>query len=382
MIKLFLKSDRRGSHAKGQRGLAAAVALGAVLFSNLQLSQAQESSALALSDQDALRLGIVVDTVGPVPQGVGVTAPATVIANPNEGSLLFAVIDGSLGSWSVDLGEAVHEGQVIATLQSAEVSALQSEWLEASAALAQAELEAERIGLLFEQGVVAERRLQQSKIALRQAQSNEALLAQSMQRIGFRGEDLQELLRNNSRFGVALLRAPRDGVIVHKAIQSSEPIMMGEALGEIESLARKWVSLSVSARLASDLALGAKIAIENSAATLTLRQRDYSADPRTQSIELFAEFDTDVHYLLGTTLQALVEPVSGGVLVPAAAVVYSEGRSMIYVRENEYFVPRELDLTPLGRDYSASTGLAVGDRIAVRGAALLKGMQLGLGGDS
>ena len=359
-----------------------AVALIPIFLIGSHSLEAQESSPLELSDQDALRLGIYVDAVGLVPEGVGISAPARVIANPNEGSHLYAIIDGNLANWEVDLGEAVQQGQLVATLQSAEVSELQTQWLDANSNLHRAEIESERLGRLFEQGVISERRLQISNIATNRAQSLEAMLAQSMQRIGFRENDLEKLASSNQNLGLALLRAPHAGTLVHKAILSNEPVMAGEELAEIESNSRKWVSLSVSSRLASGLPLGTPISIENGSAKLTLKQRDYSADPRTQTIELFAEFNSDVGYLLGTTLQALIEPDKSGVLVPATAVVFSEGQSIVYVRKQGQFVPRALELSPLGKDYSVSSGLAVGEVIAVRGAALLKGMQLGLGGDA
>ena len=40
-----------------------------------------------------------------------------------------------------------------------------------------------------------------------------------------------------------------------------------------------------------------------------------------------------------------------------------------------------IDLIPIGRDYAATGGINAGEVIAVSGTALLKGMQLGLGGD-
>jgi hypothetical protein len=42
---------------------------------------------------------------------------------------------------------------------------------------------------------------------------------------------------------------------------------------------------------------------------------------------------------------------------------------------------RVLDLQPFGSDYLAIAGIDAGAEVVVRGAALLKGIQLGLGGE-
>jgi len=54
----------------------------------------------------------------------------------------------------------------------------------------------------------------------------------------------------------------------------------------------------------------------------------------------------------------------------------------VYVKTVNGVTPRQLDLIPIGRDYLVHSGLRAGEQIAVSGTALLKGMQLGLGGDS
>jgi hypothetical protein len=40
-----------------------------------------------------------------------------------------------------------------------------------------------------------------------------------------------------------------------------------------------------------------------------------------------------------------------------------------------------ITLQPLGADYLATTGVAAGEQVVVRGASVLKGITLGLGGE-
>ena len=100
-------------------------------------------------------------------------------------------------------------------------------------------------------------------------------------------------------------------------------------------------------------------------------------------MELLAEFESsNVDLSLGALVDVVIEPRSGGLLIPSSSVVFSEGETLVYIQQEAGIEPRPLKLVPIGRDYSASAGVMRGERIAVSGTALLKGMQLGLGGGS
>jgi len=68
------------------------------------------------------------------------------------------------------------------------------------------------------------------------------------------------------------------------------------------------------------------------------------------------------------------------VLVPASAVVHTGDETSVFVRTATGVEIRQLELRPVGSHYRAQHGISVGEELVVSGAALLKGMQLGLGG--
>ena len=337
---------------------------------------------ISLSDQELINLGIRFAPAIATTGEMGIRVPSLVIASPEKGSRLISTVDGEVHDWRVSLGETVDQGDILAVISSAMASERQSAWIEAQANLEIARLESSRTDKLFAEGVVAQRRQQEARIALQNAVRQEAVAAQALDRLGFDSASRSELALNNSYLGFALLRAPDAGRLVHQAIRSGLPVAMGDVLGDLEPSSPKWLAISLSSKLAADLEVGSHLRVADSSFGLTLRQREYSSDPETQTVELLAEFDGGVDFPLGTNLQVILEPPSGGVLVPASAVVYSNGQTQVFIRRDGKIHPRALELTPIGRDYSAVSGLSIGEDIAVDGTALLKGMQLGLGGDS
>jgi len=377
------KSMRNFVTVRGQANLfrlGAALLLSSLLVSEVSAQQAAD--AIELTQEDAIKLGVQFESVRSINDAMGIELPAQVIAPLDEGSHAYSLVDGVLSDWRASSGDRVLEGEIIARIASNVAGDLQAQWLDADASLNAARLEASRSERLFENGVIAERRLQQVQLALAHAESREASNRRALEQLGFDASSIDRLAESKANLGYALLRAPREGLLVHRARSVGEPVGVGDKIAEFQSSSAKWVSVILPAALADTLGNSTKLSLMPTGETLTLRERDYSIDPLTQTIELYAEFDTEVNYPLGSLIDVFVLPSESGVLVPASAIVYTEGNNYVYVKTVNGVTPRQLDLIPIGRDYLVHSGLRAGEQIAVSGTALLKGMQLGLGGDS
>ena len=377
------KSMRNFVAVRDQKNL---VRLGVLLLlSSLLVNEViaqQAADAIELAQDDAIRLGIQFESVKPVNDAMGIELPAQVVAPLDEGSHAYSLVDGVLSDWRASSGDRVLEGEIIARIASNVAGDLQAQWLDADASLSAARLEASRSERLFENGVIAERRLQQVQLALAHAESREASSRRALEQLGFDASSIDRLAESKANLGYALLRAPREGLLVHRARSVGEPVAVGDRIAEFQSSSAKWVSVILPAALADTLGSSTKLSIMPTGETLTLRERDYSIDTQTQTIELYAEFDTEVNYPLGSLIDVFILPSESGVLVPASAIVYTEGNNYVYIKTANGVIPRQLELIPIGRDYLVHSGLRAGEQIAVSGTALLKGMQLGLGGDS
>ncbi len=377
------KSMRNFVAVRDQKNL---VRLGVLLLlSSLLVNEViaqQAADAIELTQDDAIRLGIQFESVKPVNDAMGIELPAQVIAPLDEGSHAYSLVDGVLSDWRASSGDRVLEGEIIARIASNVAGDLQAQWLDADASLSAARLEASRSERLFENGVIAERRLQQVQLALAHAESREASSRRALEQLGFDASSIDRLAESKANLGYALLRAPREGLLVHRARSVGEPVAVGDRIAEFQSSSAKWISVILPAALADTLGSSTKLSIMPTGETLTLRERDYSIDTQTQTIQLYAEFDTEVNYPLGSLIDVFILPSESGVLVPASAIVYTEGNNYVYIKTANGVIPRQLELIPIGRDYLVHSGLRAGEQIAVSGTALLKGMQLGLGGDS
>jgi len=144
---------------------------------------------------------------------------------------------------------------------------------------------------------------------------------------------------------------------------------------------RLWVSARLPARLAAEVAVGQSLLAADFGVELQVRQLDRAIDTATQTVGLLAEFAGSAPVLPGQVINVQAPPPGKGVVVPAEAVVHNGDSNVVYVRSASGIEARTLELRPLGGDYLVEEGLASGDEVVIRGAALVKGITLGLGGE-
>lgn len=353
------------------------------LLSTLLLTLAASSLQAQQITLDAAmsnRLGLVFQAVTAPDSGAGTRFAATVIASPQAVSEIHALHSGVLAGWQVQPGQEVTAGQLLAVLRSDDVLALQQDWV---AAAAQAELAGKALARdqsLFADGIIAAQRLQASEREAQAASFAAGALSVQLENSGYGAAERAALRSNQPSPGHYLVKAPAAGTITHLRHVTGDLIAEGESILALTG-GGLWISAEIPARLATRLSVGQSLQLADSNGTLRVQQFDKSVDVATQTLGLLAEFTTDSGLLPGQVVSVLLPPQSTGVLVPAEAVVRNGNDRVVYVRNTNGVEARSLTLQPLGADYLATTGLQAGEEVAVRGAAVLKGITLGLGGE-
>lgn len=340
-----------------------------------------EAQVLSNPDQATLnRLGLVFARVQPVDAASGTTVSARVIGSPLQADAVVARFAGVVEEWRVAPGDEVTAGAVLGVLRSSEVLTLQQSYLEANAALQQASAARTRDRQLFEDGVIAAQRLQQSEREYQAARAAADALAAQLDLAGIDAEARRNFTSQSAQLGLYTLRAPADGVVGRLQASVGQAVDVSQRLVEL-SAARLWVEADLPATLGANLEAGQTLRTPGVNTTLTLRQIDRQVDPRTQTLGIRAEFDGPVDLRAGEIVPLVLTPQGGGWRIPADAVVHNGELTEVFIRTAAGIESRTLELEPLGADYLAKDGLQGEEQLVVRGAALLKGIALGLGGE-
>jgi cobalt-zinc-cadmium efflux system membrane fusion protein len=346
----------------------------------LMVAHASAQPLAGVDDAMIRRLGLVFQRVEQADISAGMEVPATVISSPFNAAGVTALFDGVLRTWQAMPGQQVAAGTLLGTVHSPEVLEIQQQWLSARAEEAQAQAMLERDRNLFEQGIIAQSRLQVTELAYRNARVRQQSLAASLQTAGYESADLQKLEQDGSMLGIYRLRAPADGMVSHLHYLSGESFSSGEALVSLTSTTL-WVSAELPSALAADVSTGQQLSLSGQSAGLVVRMKEQALDKQAQTQGVLAEFTTDVALQTGQIVRLVIPASRQGVLIPDDAVVHNGDQTAVFVRSTAGIEQRTLTLQPLGSNYLATEGIQAGESIVVRGAALLKGITLGLGGE-
>lgn len=335
---------------------------------------------IQLDENSLSRLGIVSSPVMAVDNSIGASFPATIINSPLTTSTVAIPYDGILQSWQIEPGAQVSSGDILVEIRSQELLDLQNDWNNARVDLEQQRFELEKDSILLEEGIISRQRLSQTQRNYQQAESLLQSLTAKLNLAGFNENQMNNFDALSSERGVYSVRSPVSGTMDHLMINAGTYVEANSPIASIGSNER-WLSAQLPARIASPLEIGQRLRVAGSNVPLTLRQKDYAIDPQTQTIEIFAVFDALPQLMAGQVVTLILPPAKAGILIPGDSVVHRGDETTVYIQSDGGFEARSLNLSPAGADYLAMDGISPGEQIVIRGAAILKGMQLGLGGE-
>jgi len=316
-----------------------------------------------------------------------VISPGKIEANPGAISRIVLPAPGRISSVLVKLGDAVEKGQTVLTLESPDVDAVESSYLQAGAALGQAKAslakaqsDLDRASDLFEHNAIAkkevinfENSLAQAKAAVEQAQASQE---QYSRRIGMFG-------LKAGKFGQSVeVGAPLSGKVLELAVTAGEYRNDTNApLMTIANLRSVWVSDDAPESSIRLIQVGERVdvtlaAYPNEGFRARVMRIADMVDPQTRTIKVRAELDNphgrfrpEMFGSIRHTESMQMRPV-----VPVGAVIQGDGHSVVFVergpgrfQQTEIAVGKRTgDILPV------LSGLKAGDRVVVDGAMLLK----------
>jgi cobalt-zinc-cadmium efflux system membrane fusion protein len=365
---------------KNDARLAALLAAAALCASAVHAAD----DAFAVSDDELDRLGVRLGRVESVEVVELASGPAEVVVPPSRQALVSAPLGGVVARLLVAEGEAVTLGQVLAELDSTDYLDRQRGYLDAAAAAELAAAQEARDRGLYDEGVIAERRLVETAAAARAAR---ALLDQARAQLelaGLTAADLTRLVAQRRLTARIVLRAPLAGVIaaahgdVGGRVDALDPVFAVADLSEL------WLELQLPQENAARVAPGMGVAVEppgGVAVTGVITTVGGVVDPDTQMVLVRAAVDNHSGALrAGQFLNARIvarPPGSGAFAVPAAAVTRHGGETLLFVRSGAQVLVRRVDvLANDGARIYVAAGVDADAVVAVDGISALKALWL------
>ena len=206
----------------------------------------EDEGIVSLSDEEMNEFGIQLGAAGPEKLRIHITLSGEVIADPGRLSHIVPFVPGVGKEINKKLGDKVSTGEVLAVLESRQLSESKSAFLVAKERLALAEITYKREEGLWKKRISSEQDYLEARQALSEAKIQLEAADQKLHAIGFSQEYLDKLSFHSdeplTRYEII---SPFAGVVI------SKHITLGEAVGDdlevftIADLSSVWVNLIV-----------------------------------------------------------------------------------------------------------------------------------------
>jgi len=339
-----------------------------------QLASAAAPVALTATQREALQVKTA--PVVATTHNFGELLPAKVAVPNAQLQVVTAPQQGLVEVLLSAEGEAVKTGQPLVRIQSPRLLELQSEYLEIYTRQRLASTNYQRDRQLSEEGIIAERRLLESRASYQELSTSLARVRRLLELAGMTDEELATLVSERKLDSTLLVRAPFDGVILEQLVAAGSRVEAADPIYHIAQLDPLWLEIHVPLGELGEARVGEEVVVPEldlSGRIITIGHMVHGAD---QGVLIRAEVHKGSDRLRpGQFVQArLAMPAAGNSFrVPRAAVVYSEGQSYVFVEQPQGFTAVAVTVTEAVADALVITAdLAADARIVISGAAAIK----------
>lgn len=318
-------------------------------------------------------------------EGLSASYPAEVVLPPTQTRIVTAPQGGLITRLIVSVGDSVKQGQVIGQLSSPDLVALQSNYLQSDTQARLHEQALKRDQELFKDGIIAQRRMQETQSAYETSQALMHERKQTLKLAGMSDGQIQQLAQKRSMQNGMAIIAPISGQIMEQQQQVGARVDMAMPIYTISNPTPLWLMIQVPIAQAQQLRPGAAVRLPKHNLTAKVDTVLRQLNKNNQTTQVRATISQGAEQLsVGQVVDvALVEQTTqGSFAVPRSAVARQGEQAVIFVQQ-----AKGIAVTPVkvmleqDQQLTVQADLRGNETIAVQGVAALKGHWLGLDGE-
>jgi len=170
-----------------------------------------------------------------------IRVPAQAVVDETRVARIGSSVTGRITEVRAMLGQKVNKGDVLAVLNSTELSDTQLAYLRAYSARTLAEKAAQRARQLFEADVISEAELQRRETELLQADADLSAAQNQLEVLGMSEKSIEKLKQSREVNSQAFVVASIAGVVIDRQIAQGQVVQPADAIFTVADLSRVWV---------------------------------------------------------------------------------------------------------------------------------------------
>jgi cobalt-zinc-cadmium efflux system membrane fusion protein len=292
-------------------------------------------------------------------------------------------VSGYLREVKADLGQTVKAGEILAVVDSPEVSAAKARLLASRATLHLAKISHDQTKALAQRDAVPARQELESLTTLSQAESAATDATQALRNLGFDDEELDRIVTTKETSSLLSIIAPIDGTVVQRHAVRGEAVQATTPLFAIADMSALWLWVDIYEADVEKVAPGQPVdfiisGTDGPAFEGKVTWIGAEVDQTTRTTRLRAELANPTGRLRANQFgRAVIKTGSPHevVVVPKSAVQNKDGTDVVFLpdKEGSYRPQRIVAKASNRRDVvEVAWGLKPGDRVVTKGSFWLK----------
>lgn len=316
--------------------------------------------------------------------GEGLRLAGSVVYPPSRIETVSAPTAGVVQSLQVSSMDQLRAGSVVLRLHSPELLDMQREYVQQTTQLELATQKATRDESLFNEGIIASSRLQETRNQLAQARVAAQSHAQMLKLAGMSDAAISALGSKHALSPTVDVRSRNNGSVLEIMVTPGQRVEAGAPLAKVARSGELWLELQASRIQGDQIHIGDKVTLSQckQAGRVAAIAPQISAQNQFVLVRATlpgAEQCVRAGQYLEAAISSRAAAVSGWSL-PAAALVRNNGQDYVFVKDAAGVRAQIINITSRSADkIVAQASLQAGQQIAVKGLANLKGIWLGLG---
>jgi len=328
-------------------------------------------------------LGVTLGKLEPAKQIPILTAPAKVVIPSTQEYIVSASQAGLITKLNVAMGDNVKKGEVLAQLNSPDLLSMQRLYLKAVSEMQLGSFAYQRDKKLVEEGVIAERRWQETRSQYNAFVSEVSEHKQLLEIAGMTGSEIDRLGKTHQLSSQLNVHSPISGVVMERMAVAGERIDILAPLYRIANLNELWLEINIPHERIGSIKIGDQVLVENTPIRAEIALLGQSVNPENQTLLARATIKGNQSGVrAGQTLNTQIIQSSENAVfkVPNAAIAQNEGKYFIFIRNRDGFKVSPITVIGKQGEESIISGDFTGNEdIAIKGAVALKANWLGLG---
>ncbi len=348
-------------------------------------SVAHAENSVKITEEHFGNLGVTLGKLQAASQIPLLTAPAKVVVPPEHEYVVSASQAGLISKLNAAIGDKVKKGEVLVELNSSDLLTTQRDYLKALSELSVGSFLYQRDKKLVQEGVIAERRWQETQAQYNAFVSEADEHKQLLQSAGMTDAEVAHLAKTHRLSSQLHLRTPISGVIMERMAVAGERVDSLAPIYRVATLDELWLEINIPQERIGGLKIGDSVQIENTDISAKISLLGQSVNPENQTVLARAIIQgkpSTVRTGQSINIQVIQASEQSIFKVPNTAIAQNEGKSFVFVRNKEGFaVTPVMVIGKQGEESIISGELSANDNIAIQGAVALKANWLGLGSE-